>query len=163
MVLFTSLDALDIDVSEYGEYEDEMSSLKDDICDGIRMELDEKYPDTRFSLNVAALGVTKEGREKVLDLAATWNQRIQSKLEEAMAKTQEHIANGSFSLDSNITYDMCLAARLADDNFYPFGAMGIFGPSTYGSGYFMTVMKDEMKADILARPEQYAIINVCAI
>jgi len=114
--------------------------------------------DARISFGEFTFGVADP--DTIKTGAGSWNQKILSQLMEKINSVMADPA--AFTLDSDASFHLFEAARLADDRFSLWGDAGlIFGNEGLGVCY-KTVIPENILEGIQENPEEWAAVDLTA-
>lgn len=100
--------------------------------------------------------------------AADWNSTIWRELLQAIEQFMRDAAKNAVAkadldadlLNSTQTYALKKAALAADNSFYDFSEHFVNLPNEMGFTYLRATISDQQLADVMAKPEQYAILPI---
>ena len=132
-----------------GTKEDE-NDLKESILEEFEDE------DTRIAFGEFEFGVTDA--EVIKSAANGWNKKI---LADLMDKINGIVSNpAAFTLDSDASFHLFEAARLADNRFSIWGDAGVmWGGELYGMNYG-TIIPESLLKEVLEKPEEWVLVGL---
>lgn len=117
----------------------------------------EAYIDDDSPFNGICFGFTNP--KSVALTARGWNDNIRKTFADAvLALEKNHTPDGKLPLDNSLTYEVKKAAMALDNDFYAYAEYAVALKET--NSYLACVIDDKSLADIIARPERYAVATV---
>lgn len=115
-----------------------------------------KDGDTKISLGEFTFGVTSP--DSIKSIAKGWNEKILAKLMKAIGDIMSNPA--AFALDSDASFQLFKAARLADGRFSIWGDAGIMYIGDSLCPNYTTIIPERLLEEILEAPEEWAIVDL---
>lgn len=129
----------------------------EDIQEYIKTEF-EDFVDDGLKIGFGDFIYGSDAPDQVKEIAASWNDGIRVALAEQVNAMMA--APEKFTLDSDASRDLYMAAKAANNRFSPWGEFGILHNNGCGWEVLEVVLNEEAAKQIETAPENWAVVSL---